>query len=52
MTPPNFNWFLHAMLFYHSARVIKKQEAKKEKEKSKSKGKDDGNDSESDKEDE
>jgi len=25
MTPQNFNWFLHTMLFYHSKNVIKKQ---------------------------
>ena len=25
MTPNNFNWFLHAMLFYHTQHVIKKQ---------------------------
>jgi len=26
MTPDNFNWFLHTMLFYHTQRVIQKQE--------------------------
>ena len=25
MTPDNFNWFLHTMLFYHTQRVIQKQ---------------------------
>jgi hypothetical protein len=25
MTPPNFNWFIHVMLFYHSRSVIKQQ---------------------------
>jgi hypothetical protein len=25
MTPGNFNWFLHTMLFYHTQYVIKKQ---------------------------
>lgn len=25
MTPSNFNWFLHTMLFYHTQHVIKKQ---------------------------
>ena len=25
MTPSNFNWFLHAMLFYHTRLVIEKQ---------------------------
>ena len=28
MTPSNFNWFLHAMLFYHTKLVIKKQREK------------------------
>lgn len=25
MTPSNFNWFLHTMLFYHTQRIIDKQ---------------------------
>jgi len=25
MTPGNFNWFLHGMLFYHTRHVITKQ---------------------------
>ena len=25
MTPSNFNWFLHSMLFYHTQHVINKQ---------------------------
>ena len=25
MTPANFDWFLHAMLFYHTQQVIAKQ---------------------------
>jgi hypothetical protein len=25
MTPSNFNWFLHTMLFYHTQHVINKQ---------------------------
>lgn len=25
MKPNNFNWFLHAMLFYHTQHVINKQ---------------------------
>ena len=28
MTPGNFSWFLHSMLFYHTRHVIKKQEQK------------------------
>ena len=30
MTPGNFNWFLHAMLFYHTKYVIRKQTTKKQ----------------------
>ena len=29
MTPGNFNWFLHTMLFYHTKYVVHKQEMKK-----------------------
>jgi len=29
MTPGNFNWFLHAMLFYHTKSVIKQQQRKR-----------------------
>ena len=29
MTPSNFNWFLHVMLFYHTRLVIEKQSKKK-----------------------
>jgi hypothetical protein len=33
MTPDNFNWFLHTMLFYHTQHVIQKQaEAEEEEE--------------------
>ena len=32
MTPGNFNWFLHAMLFYHTKYVIRKQMVKKQLE--------------------
>ena len=28
MTSGNFNWFLHAMVFYHTRLVIKKQAKK------------------------
>jgi hypothetical protein len=28
MTPSNFNWFLHVMLFYHTRLIIEKQAAK------------------------
>jgi len=30
MTPGNFNWFLHTMLFYHTKYVIRKQQMKKQ----------------------
>ena len=29
MTPGNFNWFLHTILFYHTKHVIQKQMMKK-----------------------
>jgi hypothetical protein len=32
MTPGNFNWFLHTMLFYHTKYVIRKQTIKKQSE--------------------
>ncbi|KIJ96370.1 hypothetical protein K443DRAFT_75986, partial [Laccaria amethystina LaAM-08-1] len=31
MTPSNFNWFIHAMLFYHTKYVITRQHIKKKK---------------------
>jgi hypothetical protein len=30
MTPGNFNWFIHTMLFYHTKYVLRKQQQKKE----------------------
>ena len=33
MTPGNFNWFLHTMLFYHTKYVIRKQMINKQPEK-------------------
>ncbi|KAM6491148.1 hypothetical protein JOM56_013387 [Amanita muscaria] len=30
MTPGNFDWFLHTMLFYHTMQVIKKQDKKRD----------------------
>ena len=30
MTPGNFNWFLHTMLFYHTKYVIQKQKKRLE----------------------
>jgi len=32
MTPNNFNWFLHSLLFLHTERVIKAQKAKARKQ--------------------
>ena len=32
MTPGNFNWFLHAMLYYHTKYVLRKQQIKKQQE--------------------
>jgi hypothetical protein len=32
MTPDNFNWFLHTMLFYHTQCVIQKQEDEEQEE--------------------
>ena len=32
MTPGNFNWFLHTMLFCHTKYVLRKQEMKKSEE--------------------
>ncbi|KAF8867514.1 hypothetical protein BD779DRAFT_1464324 [Infundibulicybe gibba] len=31
MTPGNFNWFLHVMLFYYTKYVLAKQKAKRDK---------------------
>ena len=31
MTPGNFNWFLHSLLFLHTERVIEAQEEKRKK---------------------
>ncbi|EDR13044.1 uncharacterized protein LACBIDRAFT_322455 [Laccaria bicolor S238N-H82] len=32
MTPGNFNWFIHTMLFYHTKYVLHKQQMKKPEE--------------------
>jgi hypothetical protein len=34
MTPGNFNWFLHAMLYYHTKYVLRKQQIKKQQKES------------------
>jgi hypothetical protein len=31
MTPGNFNWFIHSMLFYHTKYVLKRQRLKQKK---------------------
>jgi len=41
MTPGNFNWFLHTMLFYHTRYVIQKQMMKKQQEEEEDLGLDD-----------
>lgn len=33
MTPGNFNWFLHTMLFFHTQQVLAKQEEKADRAK-------------------
>jgi hypothetical protein len=30
MTPGNFDWFLHSMLYYHTKHVIRRQEIKRQ----------------------
>jgi hypothetical protein len=32
MTAGNFDWFLHAMLFYHTMQVLKRQKKRREDE--------------------
>jgi hypothetical protein len=32
MTPGNFNWFIHTMLFYHTKYVLCKQQMKRPEE--------------------
>jgi hypothetical protein len=45
MTPNNFNWLLHSLLFLHTQRVIK---AQKDKEKRSNNSNDDDDDDETD----
>ena len=35
MTPGNFNWFLHSMLYYHTKHVLRKQKIKQKMEENK-----------------
>ena len=49
MTVDNFNWFLHAMLFYHIRHVLEKIKKREEKMKKGDNG--DGNDSDDEDED-
>ena len=30
MTPGNFDWFMHSMLFYHTKHILRRQELKEE----------------------
>lgn len=57
MTPSNFDWFLHAMLFYHTRHVIEKQESKgtnqpnqteEEEDEDENEGQEDGSEDEDD----
>jgi hypothetical protein len=48
MTPGNFNWFLHSLLFLHTERVI---EAQKEKKQRQDRTDDDENENEGENED-
>ncbi|KAF8817308.1 hypothetical protein BYT27DRAFT_7049480, partial [Phlegmacium glaucopus] len=32
MTPGKFDWFCHAMLYYHTKHVLRKQDIKRKKE--------------------
>lgn len=32
MTPGNFNWFMHTMLFYHTQHIIKKQKVRQQEQ--------------------
>ena len=49
MTVDNFNWFLHAMLFYHTLHVLEKIKKREEKMKKGDNG--DGDDSDDEDED-
>jgi hypothetical protein len=42
MTPNNFNWFLHSLLFIHTQRVIKAQQDKAKKSEDEDEDDDDG----------
>ena len=46
MTPNNFDWFLHSMLFYHTRYVITKQEKAKHYEQEKDEDEDEDEDDE------
>jgi len=49
MTPNNFNWFLHSLLFLHTQRVIKAQQDKAKKSEDEDEDEDDdGGDDETD----
>ena len=44
MTPNNFNWLLHSLLFLHTQRVIKAQQDKAKKSEDDDDGDDDDDD--------
>jgi hypothetical protein len=48
MTPGNFNWFLHTMLFYHTRHVLEIQRQKEKRQDQKDSIEDDDNDEEND----
>ena len=48
MTPNNFNWLLHSLLFLHTQRVIKAQQDKAKKSEDDDDGDDDDDDDETD----
>ena len=44
MTPANFDWFLHAMLSYHTVKVLAKQAPKDDSDSDDSESSSDGDD--------
>ena len=50
MTPGNFNWFLHAMLYYHTKHVLRKQDIKQKMDKNNDTSESDSNSQDTDEE--
>ena len=48
MTPGNFNWFLHTILFYHTKHVLEIQRQKKNKQDQEDSTEDENSDEEND----